>query len=226
MNDQPTILGSTLPPLPAPHKPTNISLILIIILGIGTIGFGLASILAFGKAHTATATLNSSTANAARSAANTQKEADDKAAIVANESPYRTYTAPEAFGAFAISFPKNWNLTVDLEDNDQSQVDMQLHPDMVRTVNNKIDLLATRVTLVREQMSDYLARFTSNKKISQTPVTVSGIAGMKLTGTFPDARTTTMIVVPVRDKSLVFTNEDTTYAAEFQTILAQAKINP
>ncbi|MBW4061881.1 hypothetical protein HJC99_04905 [Candidatus Saccharibacteria bacterium] len=226
MNTEPPIIISSGVPPAAPQRSSHLSLILIIVLGIGTLGFGLASVVAVGKAHSATASLASAKQAAAESAANTQKEADDKAAILANESPFRTYTAPAAFGSFAISFPKNWMISADLEDNSTTQVTLVLQPDILRTSNGVDDLYATEILLIRQQTADYTTKLLASKMLTEKDVTVAGISAMQFTGTFNDPRTKTLIAVPVRDKTMVFVNEDPAYATEYQAILAQAKINP
>ena len=225
MNNEPPVIISSAAPLPPPRRSTNLSLILIVLLGLGTVGFGLASISAFSQASTAKSTLNSAK-NAAASAARTaQKQQDDLDAIHAAESPFRSFTAPIEFGAFVINFPKNWSLTADLESNANTQVQLDMHPVIIRTINGNLDLQAIQVMLIRQQLSNYLARFNP-KKVTQSTVTVSGIQATQLTGTLPDGRANKIVAVPVRDKTLVFDNEDPAYAAEFATILAQAKINP
>jgi hypothetical protein len=226
MTSQPPIILSSGEPPVVPRRRTNLSLILIVVLGLGTIGFGIASISAYSKATTATKTLNTAKTTAATNAANAQKITDNMAEIQANESPFRTYTAPIAFGSFAINFPKNWMISVDLEDNALSQVIIDLQPDVIRRVNNTQDLYATEITLVRKQITDYTQNLLINKKITEHDVTVAGIASMQFTGALPDNRSTTLVAVPVRDKTLVFSNENAVYAKEFQEILAQAKINP
>lgn len=212
-------------PLPSPRRGPGISLVLIVVLGLGTIIFGLAAITSSGQAHTAKTTLANAKQTAATQAAQAQKQTDAQAAEDAAESPYQTYTAPDDYGSFVISFPKNWSSAVDLEDNAQNQVTLVMQPGIIRTVNGVGDLIAAEVLLINRQLPDYLSGF-NKKKVAQTNVTVDGIASVQLTGSFPDGRATTLVAVPIRDKTLVFDNEDSTYASQFQTIVAQAKLNP
>jgi len=75
-------------------------------------------------------------------------------------------------------------------------------------------------------LAEYTKDFLSNKDLKKSDTTVSGIPAIQFTGKFTDKRTKRMIAVPIRDKTLVFTNEDPTYNSEFDLILAQSKINP
>ena len=222
MDNQAPILMS---PSPSSGSRFSLSLILIVVLALGTLVFGITTIHAVGQAHTAKTTLNAAKQAAATSAAAAQKQSDDKAAVVAGESPFRTYTAPSTYGSFAINFPKDWSLSDDIEDSSTTPVTIIMQPTEIQTKNNTLDPLAAKVTLVDKQLSDYLKAYTS-KKITQSNVTVSGIASIQLNGKLPDNRAITLVAVPVRDTTIVFDNENAAYAPEFQAILAQAKINP
>jgi hypothetical protein len=224
MNNQPPIIIGSPPPATSQPK-FNLSLVLIIFLGLGTIGFSVASILAYGQAHTATASLESAKTATAATAKAEQKAADDKATVEAAQSPFRSYHAPDTYGAFVINFPKNWNMTVDQEESSNNQVSLVLNPDFIRRINSVDDLAAAKVQLIQRTLADFLRSYTS-KDITQSKVTVTGIASIQLTGNFSDKRTVRMVAVPVRDKTLVFTNENASYSSTFDTILAQAKINP
>jgi hypothetical protein len=210
---------------PASRRPP-ISLILIILLGIGSIGFGMAAILLYNQAQTATNTLNKQKTAAAEAARADQKVIDASEALAANQSPYRTYTAPTEFGGFQIKFPKNWSSYVDHEVSAQLQVNLIMHPDFVRRDNGIDTLAAAKVQLIQRTGADYLGQYKSNKKITQTATKVSGVNAVAISGTFPDKRTVRQIVVPVRDKVIVFSTEASAYSKEFDEILAQSKIVP
>lgn len=218
----------SLNPLPpaSPSRRGGIVIILIAVLGVGTALFGSLSIYAFGKAHTATTTLNAVKSAAASEASAKQKADDDKAAQQADESPYRSYVAPNAFGSFEVKFPKNWSATADEEESSNTQVTLVMNPDFVRKVNGTDALAAAKVLLVQQPLETYLRSYTSRKTVTRADITVSGIKGANLTGDFNDKRTTRIVAIPVRDKTLVFINEDSKYAQEFDAILAQSTIVP
>ncbi len=200
--------------------------ILIGFLAVGTLVFGIMAIVFSGTAHTATTTLNQQKAAAALAARADQQKADAQAADIAAESPFRAYNAPQQYGEFQIMFPKSWNGYVDQEPTSSTQVTLYLHPDFVLKDANFFQFQGCIVLLIQRQLNDYLRQFTSLKGMVQTDTTVDGIKSVKLVGPFPDRRTKVMIVVPVRDKVMVFTNEDPVYTNEFNQILAQATLHP
>jgi hypothetical protein len=205
-----------------------IMFVLLGILGLGAVVFALLTVTFYQKANTATTTLNNQVNHAVSQAKTDQKKADDEAAIKANESPFRSYIAPVSDGSFQINFPKNWSGWVDQEPSG-TQVSLAVNPDFVRKSNNADELMATRVQLIERPSAQYMQQFAGNIQrgtIKQANTTISGQPAYDLTGQFSDQKTSRMVVVPVRDKVLIFINENNKYAQEFTTILAQAKIIP
>jgi hypothetical protein len=179
----------------------------------------------------ATNTRNTADTRQAAAVANAkvqQKADDDAAYTTAAESPYRTYTAPVASGSFQVAFPKTWSSYVEEQPNGM-QVFLRLNPDFVRRTDGTADKDAVHVSLMDQSSTAFIAGFDTAVKrgeITKTVITVSGVPGYDLTGTFSDKRTLREVVIPVRDKIIVFATENSRYSSEFSQILAQAKINP
>jgi hypothetical protein len=212
---------------PSPSGNRNIILIaLIVVLGIGAVVFAGLTVTAFGQAKAAKSNLDKKTKAAADAARTDQKKTDDRNAEIASESPYRSYVAPIEYGSFEIKFPKNWSSSVDEERSSGTQVSLIVHPDFIRRQNGVDDLMALKVQLQQKTLNEFLRNYDNQKNISKADFTVSGVKGVQLTGKFSDKRTTRIVVVPIRDKSLVFTNEAGQYSSEFDQVLAQSKIVP
>jgi hypothetical protein len=202
--------------------------ILIGILGLGAVGFGAATVVFAGKAATATNTLNQQKAAAVAVAKDEQKKTDEAAAIAANESPFRSYIAPSEFGSFEIKFAKNWSGYVE-QAQYNTQISLVANPEFVRRTNGSDDAAALRVQLINRPQDQFMTTFASNiktGKIKKANITVSGLPGYDLTGTFVDKKTFREVVVPVRDKVIVFITENNKYIPEFNLTLAQSKIIP
>jgi len=207
----------------------SITTLLIGFLGVGFVLFAVLSLYAFSQAHTATTTLSSQKQAAATAAAEAQTKADTEAALKASESPYRAFTASPDFGGFVINFPKNWSGAASESTQTANQVVLTLNPDFVRQTNGTANPLAAKVVLVQQLTSSLLTQLGSQitmGRLKQQDVMVSGIKGTQLTGTFDDKITVREVLLPVRDKTIIFSTEDAKYASEFDQIIAQAKINP
>ena len=66
----------------------------------------------------------------------------------------------------------------------------------------------------------------NNKKAKATTATVSGITGTRYTGAYRQAKDGVAVLVPVRDKTMVFITDNTNYLSEFETALSQSTIKP
>ncbi len=204
----------------------NLLFVLVAVLGAGTLLFAVLAIVAFNQAGTAKKTLEQQKKAAAEAARADQKKVDERAYEIASESPFRSYVAPLEYGSFEIKFPKNWSSSVDQNQNGANQVTLVVHPNFVRRENNIDDLVATKVQLQPKTLNEFLRPYDGQKKVKKKDVVVDDIKGVELTGEFGDKRVTRMVIVPIRDKVLVFTNEARIYAPEFDQILAQSKVIP
>lgn len=234
MNDQPVFPSNSSGPFASSAGSSGglsgggLNWILIGVLALGAVGFAVLTLMFYNKATVATNTLDQQKAQTATTAKADQKKADDLANTQANESPYRSYQAPIAYGAFIINFPKNWSSYVDQEQGG-TQINLILNPDYVGRTNGTDNLEAARVTLQEQTGDNFMNQFQGSVKngdLHQNTIQVSGLAAFDLTGKFGDRRTVREVVVPVRDKVIVLINENSQYKNEFAQILAQAKINP
>ncbi len=200
--------------------------VLIGVLGLGAVSFAILSVVAFGQAKVATTTLNQQKQAAAEAAREDQKKLDAQATITAAENPFRSYIAPIEYGSFEIKFPRSWSASVEQARSNQTQVTLIVHPDFIKRDNNANELAAAKILLVQRTLNEYVKVFQSQKEVKRSDTTVSGVKGVQLTGKFADKRTVRMVVIPIRDKSLVFFNEDSNFAPQFDQILAQSKVLP
>ena len=202
--------------------------VLIVILGLGALVFAGMALTFYTQATSATKDLQSKETAAAAKAQSAQKNADAEAYRIAGESPFRSYIAPVEDGSFQIQFPKDWSAYVD-EETGGMQVNLTVNPDFIRTTDGADELAAARVELIVRDSVSYMNNYSGNIKrgvLKQADITVSGQHGYDLTGQFQDKKTSRMVVIPVRDKVLVFINENSKYANEFNQILAQSKVIP
>lgn len=209
-----------------PKNPKKKYLIIIGVLGFIAAILVILVAVAYSEANTATTTLNDKVAAATKAARADQKKIDDLAATKAAESPYRTITVPKEFGAFSIKAPKNWSALVDYELSSTTQVDMYLHPDIITKRDNVFTPIGMHINFIQETLSNFVQQYTNQEGVKQADYTVSGIKGKELTGAFADTVTKRIVVIPVRDKLLVFTNTDAAYDSEFSRIIAETIVSP
>lgn len=203
-------------------------LIVSILFGLGTLVFGVMAMVFYNQAANTKETAVARQAAAVENAKAAQKEADDLAYAQIAASPFRSYVAPVSFGSFEIKFPKSWASYVEERPNG-TQVNLLVNPDFVRKTSNTDEPNALRVQLIEQTQVQFMVQYdqyVKQKKLKKSVITVSGLPGYDLTGQFQDKKVVRMIVIPVRDKVIVFLNENSKYANDFNDILAQSHIVP
>lgn len=218
---------------PSQRGEVNLLVVAVAVLGVFVLIFAGLFINSYMKAQNATKDLNAKKAVAYKlgqeAGAETQKITDEAAAKAAAQNPYRSYVAPPAFGEFTIKFPKSWSSSVAENLTSTNQVDLIANPEFVKILPNNSVNYALRVGLVN---NTYVATRLSydqrvkSKKLKAEPVKVSGIDGTRYTGEYKEGKTGIAVLVPVRDKTIVFTTENTKYQTEFEATLTQSTIRP
>lgn len=211
----------------------NLLVVALVVLGLFVLIFAGLFINSYMTAQNATKNLNAKRAEAYKqgqeAGAKTQKETDAAAAKAAEQNPFRAYTAPIAFGEFTIKFAKSWSSSVSENLSNTTQVELIANPEFVKILPNNTVNYALRAGLINNTYTatrqSYDQRVKS-KKLTAANVKVSGIDGVRYTGEFKEGKSGVMVLVPVRDKTVFFSTENTKYLPELETTLTQSTIKP
>jgi len=158
--------------------------------------------------------------------ANTKKVQAADAITYAEEakSPLKTYVGPESFGTVKIIYPKTWSAYV-VTGNSNSPVDYYAHPDVVPSVQADTSNFALRVQVVDQKYSAVLQQYISLQQAGKVTVKpyvlakVPGVTGARLDGQLTENKKGSIVILPVRDKTLKIWTESDTYLNDFNTII-------
>lgn len=162
-----------------------------------------------------------------------QQQKDDQAAFFSQQSAeFRTYKAPDAYGAFEIGFPRAWSFFLTAENGDQ--LTGIVNPDIVDYTGDK--RFATRFGIKDRKFTDVRRDYDNKMKDKKFPLTltqlsVSGIDSIKYSGNIDHNKSginSQLVLIPVRDKTMYFQNDiiNDDFSPIFDKILASSKINP
>jgi len=218
---------------PSQRGEVNLLVVAVAVLGVFVLIFAGLFINSYITAQNATKDLNAKKAVSFRAGqeagAEAQKIADAIAAKVAEQNPYRSYVAPAAFGEFTIKFPKSWSSSVAENLNSTNQVDLIATPDFIKILPNNTVNYALRTGLVNGTYATTRLSYdqrVKSKKLKTSAVKVSGIDGTRYEGEYKEGKKGIAVLIPVRDKTIVFTTENTKYQPEFEAMLTQSTIKP
>lgn len=138
----------------------------------------------------------------------------DNEFVEKEKNPLRTYRGPEAYGSVIVKYPKTWSAYVNEGGSSTNPVDGYFNPDFVPGIKTS-SVYGLRVQIVPAAYDKELERFDSFVKKGTVKVTpfkfpkVKSIVGARINGEIAAGKKGSMILIPLRDKTLkVFTETD------------------
>jgi len=208
-------------------------LLAITLLSVGLIGSGAFGVWAFGQRQDYKNNVEQKISAAVAVNTKTVQAADAKTYAEQAQYPLKTFTGPEAYGSVTLTYPKTWSSYNASSSSSNAPVDFYAHPDTVPSVAADTSNFALRMQVVGQQY-DTVAKQYANQ-LKQGTVTVSAYAlpnnktvtGVRIDGQIGNNKKGSLILLPLRDKTLKIWTESTTYADQFdKIILANARFTP
>jgi len=140
------------------------------------------------------------------------------------KNPLRTYTGPATYGSLSISYPKTWSAYVDETAKSNLPLSGELNPSFVPGLQSNLPV-ALRFTVASSDYSSIVKTFDSQVKVGKVKVTpykadkVPNVIGVRLDGEVSTGKQGSMIIVPLRDKTLQVWTESPQFVPDFNTII-------
>ena len=140
------------------------------------------------------------------------------------KNPLRTYTGPATYGSLSISYPKTWSAYVDETAKSNLPLSGVLNPSFVPGLQSNLPV-ALRFTVSSSNYSSVVKTFDSLVKTGKIKVTpykadkVPNVIGVRLDGEILTGKQGSMIIVPLRDKTLQVWTESPQFVPDFNTII-------
>ena len=146
-----------------------------------------------------------------------QKQFDEQ-----SKSPTKSYQGPVTSGSIAFSYPKTWSAYIDESGTGDSStpVNGYFHPNFVPGVQESSSF-ALRVQVVPNSYSEELKQFdslVSERKVKISAYSapkVSGIVGVRVDGQIINGKKGSMVMFPLRDKTLKVWTEADQFVGDF-----------
>lgn len=140
------------------------------------------------------------------------------------KSPYKTYQSAADFGAVKIVYPKTWGAFVDESQQGSSPVNGFFNPNFVPNTGGNLPI-ALRVQVSSKAYAQSIKEFDSAVRtgtLTAQPVTleqVKGVTGMRYDGKVTAKYNGSLIVFPLRDKTLKIWTENPGNVADLNNIV-------
>lgn len=157
----------------------------------------------------------------AEEATSAKKEAEF---VEKEKQPLRIYTGPSAYASVAISYPKIWSVYADESSRGSNPLEAYFNPNFVPGLQSDNNV-ALRVEVVSTAYADVLKSFQSQAKNGKITVNtyyvakVPSVTGIRVDGEIVSKKSGSMIVVPVRDKTLKIWTEANQFVGDFDNII-------
>jgi hypothetical protein len=193
-----------------------IPLILASLLLIGTLVFGFW---AFGERQDYKDNVDQKISAAVVVAKKQEASVKDKQYAEAAKLPLKTYNGPEQYGSLALQYPKTWSAYVSVGNGrGGTALDGYFNPDVVPDVDEDTNTFALRVEVVSNSYSDVLRGFQNQEDITIVPYALPKlpkVVGVRISGQIEQDKKGSMVILPVRDKTLKIYTEADAYMNDF-----------
>jgi hypothetical protein len=206
-----------------------IALVLFILLFLCATGFGFW---AFASRQDFKDHSDQKSAKAVQIAIQQEASKKDNEFLEKEKTPLKTYQGPAAYGSLDVKYPKTWSAYVIETDRAAIPVDGFFHPNFVPGVLTKT-AYALRVQVTSQSYEQEMKQFDGKVKAGKVTVTpfiaksVPGITGARIEGEINQGQKDTMVLLPIRDKTIKISTESQQFIGDFNNIiLANLKFVP
>lgn len=196
-----------------------LAFVLMLILFLGAVGFG---VWAFMGRQDYKNNVEPKIAAAVAKAEDATSTKKDQEFAEKEKQPLRTYTGPSAYGSVTISYPKTWSVYADESNRGSNPLDAYLNPAFVPGLQSDTNV-ALRLQVVSTPYADVARSFESqvkNGKVTVKPYAIAkvpSVTGLRVDGEIASKKSGSMVIVPLRDKTLKIWTEASQFVADFDT---------
>lgn len=202
-----------------------IPLILAVLFFFGALGFG---VWAFMERSTYKNDSDALTDKAVAVAVERAKTDKDNEFLQREKEPLRDYKGPSSLGSFTMKYPKTWSASS--TEND-SKTSMIFHP-LVIPLNDKA-AYALRVEVIDGTYDKQASAFDADAKKGAVRVSpyrlpkLPDVLGVRIDGAIGKDKKGSIVLLPLRDKTLKISTESEEYVKDFnEIILANFSFSP
>lgn len=140
------------------------------------------------------------------------------------KNPLKTYNGPDTFGSIVLKYPKTWSAYVVEKSQSNEPISGYFHPSYVPDIQGET-AYALRVQVVNRSYDQELKSFDSKaqngkvKVAAYKPKNVSNVSGARVSGEINTNEEGTMVLLPLRDKTLKIWTESTRFNKDFDNII-------
>ncbi len=146
------------------------------------------------------------------------------------KSPLRTYSGPQAYGSLNLQYPKSWSGYVDDTGTSNILLESYFSLNLLSSFTSSNSVFALRMQVSNQSYSETVRSVSQTQGTSIIAYVLPKLpnqVGIKLSGTLPNSKQGVMVVLPLRDKTLLVWTETNQFSSDFNNyILPNLSFSP
>lgn len=205
-------------------RATLIALIIVTVFLLGVSGF---AVWAFLERNDYKDNADAKIDTAVKVAVEAEAARKDAEFVEKEKLPTKKYTSPGEYGSITFDYPKTWSAYVIQKDNTGEQINGFFFPNIVPDVSGGTSF-ALRLKVLDRQYADVIKTYASKiksgkiKSEAYQPQNVDADPGVRLTGEIDTGKSGVMVVLPLRDKTLLLSTESQDHLKDFDSIVLKS----
>ena len=139
-----------------------------------------------------------------------------------SQRPNIAFQASETFGSLSFQHSKTWSTYINDQGATSNSLDVYLNPNAVLPINAQSSSSALRVKVVSQPYDSVIRQYANNQKVTVSAYKlpkVTSVVGSRVDGQVQPNKQGSMVVLPLRDKTLEIWTESNTYLNEFNNVI-------
>lgn len=209
------------------QKPPKALIVIAIVLGLATIGLAITSFLIYGKMTEYRDDYMAKSAIDVEKAKAEQKQKLEAEFAEREKEPNREYISPNSAASVKIVYPKTWDL-YSREDNEKGTVNNHFNFNFVPDTTNKANTYSLRLEVLSDNYASVTKEFDNAVKkgeVKVSPYVAKNVpnaeTGIRVDGNVRDDIKGSMVILPIRDKTLKLWTESGKYTEDFDKIVLE-----
>ncbi|MCU0667460.1 MAG: hypothetical protein MUF85_02480 [Patescibacteria group bacterium] len=218
---------------PSPHKTPVALIIFAVAMLLVSVTLAVLLVIFYGQAQDYKNNSDKKSEIAVKTALENQDKTLKEQFAQAEKEPLKEYVTPSSAASVKIVYPKTWSVYA-VEGRDGNTVNNYFHPNLVNDTNNNNNLYALRLEVLDRVYTTVIKEYESsakNGKVKISPFVAKNVkgaeTGIRIDGEINNNVQGSMVVLPVRDKTIRIWTESGNYTDDFNKfILENLTYNP
>jgi hypothetical protein len=140
------------------------------------------------------------------------------------KNPYSAYNGAATYGSLHVVYPRTWSAYIIEKNNASTPIDGYVHPSFVPSADSGTNF-ALRFKIVSQPYAQSVKAFDADVKKGKVKASayqlpkVQGVTGTRIDGEIKKGQKSSMVIFPLRDKTLEVWTESADFVNDFNSII-------